>query len=67
MSVSWLISTVLLPVLPVFSAERDTPASIPEDFVRFRWEDRSSNEKAGFRRLVLDSRGACPNRAQAGR
>ena len=57
MSFSWLISTVLLLVLPVFSAEKDTPAPTPEDFVRFSWEDRSSNEKIGFRRVVLDSRG----------
>ncbi|MCY3757511.1 MAG: VWA domain-containing protein [Acidobacteria bacterium] len=58
MSLSRLISTVLLLVLPVFSAERDAPAPTPEDFVRFSWEDRSSNEKSGFRRVVLDSRGS---------
>lgn len=57
-SFSWLISTALLLVLPVFSGEKDTSASTLEDFVRFSWEDRSSNEKIGFRRVVLDSRGS---------
>ena len=57
MSFSRLISTVLLLVLPVFSSEPDTPAPTPEDFIRFSWEDRSSHEKAGFRRVVLDSQG----------